>query len=148
MRDDYTPRDWHWIVNGDETRFWSSASGAYIEELPEDSGVSRIASEKELSDVLAVYGLSGPFVSSDPLDYPLKRWQFKAMVNVLGVGQAIEDAIATMPDPLARAVALARYRESDVYRRDDPLFDTLAPLVGLTGEQIDAAWMQIARPAR
>ena len=145
MRDDYTPRDWHWIVGDDETRFWSRSAGIYVEELADDAGVTRIDSEESLSAVLAEYGLPGPIAA--PIYYPLKRWQFAAMVDVLGVGQAIEDAIATMSDPLARAVALARYRESDVYRRDDPLFDQLAPLVGLTGEQIDSAWMQIAVPA-
>lgn len=85
-----------------------------------------------------------PKPSTSPVDYPLKRWQFKAMVEILGVSQAIEDAISAIPEPMARAVAMARYRESDVYRRNDPLFDQLAPAVGLTGEQIDAAWMQIA----
>lgn len=145
MRDDYTPRDWHWIVGDDETRYWSSAAGSYVTELPDGAGVTRIDSEASLSEVLSAYGLPGPI--AEPIYYPLKRWQFKAMVDVLAVAPAIEDAIAAMPDPLARAVALARYRESDVYRRDDPLFDTLAPMVGLTGEQIDDAWMQIAVPA-
>lgn len=142
MRDDYTPRDWFWIVADDETQYWSSAAGSYVTQLPDDAGVTRIDSEESLSAVLATYGLPGPIAA--PIYYPLKRWQFKAMVDVLGVAQAIEDAIGAIPDPLARAVALARYRESDIYRREDPLFDTLAPLVGLTGEQIDEAWMQIA----
>lgn len=59
----YTPADWYWIIGGDESRYWSSAAGAYIDELPEDAGVTRIASEAELNDVLAVYGLPGPLVT-------------------------------------------------------------------------------------
>ncbi|TGQ19339.1 hypothetical protein [Mesorhizobium sp. M00.F.Ca.ET.217.01.1.1] len=46
------PSDWFWIVARDETRFWSSAAAAYVTELPEGAGVSRIASEEELWDVL------------------------------------------------------------------------------------------------
>ena len=80
-----------------------------------------------------------------PTDYPLKRWQFKAMVAYLGIEAAIEGAIeVAFPDALPRAVVLARYRESDVYNRNDPLFAQLAPAVGLTSEQLDAAWMAIA----
>lgn len=79
-----------------------------------------------------------------PIDYPLKRWQFRAMVDYLDKGTEIEAAINLMPDDLERAVAMARYKDSDIYERDDPLFDQLAPVVGLTDAEIDAAWMQIA----
>lgn len=56
----YTPADWYWIIGGDEDRYWSSAVAAYVEVLPEGAGVTRIASEDELSGVLAAYGLPGP----------------------------------------------------------------------------------------
>ena len=49
----YDPNDWYWIVGGDENRFWSSATKAYVDTLPNDAGVTRIASEAELWDVLA-----------------------------------------------------------------------------------------------
>lgn len=61
---DYNPYDWFWIVGGDETKFWSSAAGSYVAELPTGAEVTRIASEEELSLVLAQYGLHGPFVSA------------------------------------------------------------------------------------
>lgn len=79
-----------------------------------------------------------------PIDYPLKRWQFRAMVAYLDKGTEIEASINLLPDAMERAVAMARYKDSDVYERDDPLFDQLAPVVGLTDAEIDAAWMQIA----
>lgn len=60
MPDAYTPRDWYWIVGGEETRWWSSAAGAYLSEVPDGAGVTRIANEDELDDVLAAYGLVGP----------------------------------------------------------------------------------------
>lgn len=79
-----------------------------------------------------------------PIDYPLKRWQFQAMVEFLGKGAAIETAINAIPDAMQRAIAMARYKDSDIYERSDPLFAQLAPVVGLTDAEIDAAWMQIA----
>ncbi len=74
----YDAFNWFWIIGGDHTRFWSSAAGIYVEALPAnwfpttqgaadaatDTGdfyvCSRIASESELDDVLAVYGILGP----------------------------------------------------------------------------------------
>lgn len=60
----YSPSNWYWIVNGDETRYWSSASASYVTVLPENAGVTRIASEAELSDVLRPYGLRGPYIAA------------------------------------------------------------------------------------
>ena len=65
MPDTYNPYDWFWIVGGDESRYWSSATAAYVDVLPDGAGVTRIGSESELSAVLAVYGLRGPIVSVD-----------------------------------------------------------------------------------
>lgn len=101
-----------------------------------------IAEWEKAGNKIAPY--AAPKESVDPNDYPLKRWEFKAMVDFLGVAEKIVVAISAIPDPLARAKAMARYQESDLYRRDDPMFDQLAPLVGLTPSQIDAAWMLIA----
>lgn len=61
-KQDYNPAEWFWIVNGDETRYWSSAVAAYVKKLPSGAGVTRITDEASLTDVLANYGLSGPLV--------------------------------------------------------------------------------------
>jgi len=60
MTKPYNPFDWFWIAGGDETRFWSSDAGTYVDTMPEGAGVTRIATEEELAAVLAVYGLPGP----------------------------------------------------------------------------------------
>jgi len=55
----YNPKNWFWIIAGDETRAWSSGVGEYVDEWPSDQ-VTRIASAAELSDVLLPYGLALP----------------------------------------------------------------------------------------
>lgn len=67
----YDPKNWYWIVSDDETRYWSSAAVSYVTELPEGVGVTRIASEDELSDVLRPYGLRGPYAA--PIDINAER---------------------------------------------------------------------------
>ena len=57
----YDPAKWYWIVAGDTTRVWSSATAAYvptsdagyIEWLAEGNVPTRIASEAELQEVFA-----------------------------------------------------------------------------------------------
>lgn len=85
-------------------------------------------------------------VSTNPRDYPLKRWQFKAMVDYLTETEviasgAIDAAIDQIPDAMERARVRARCRDSDRYDFADPLFAQLAPAVGLTMEQLADAWM-------
>lgn len=57
------PKDWYWIVGGDDNRAWSSAAGQYVTDYPLGS-VTRILNEQELTDVLRVHGLARPLVSS------------------------------------------------------------------------------------
>ena len=59
MTQRYDVRDWFWIVGGDTTRAWSSASGAYVTTWPAER-VTQISSEAELGDVLRPFGLSVP----------------------------------------------------------------------------------------
>jgi hypothetical protein len=82
--------------------------------------------------------------ATDPNNLPLNRIQFMAMVEILGKTAAIETAINGIADVQQRAVAKAKFYHSSRYDRADPLFDTLAPAVGLTDAEIDAAWLQAA----
>jgi len=143
---DFDPLDWYWIVGGDEAQAWSSAAGIYVASddetyaawLASGGAATRIASEAELSVVLHQAGLAVP----DPLTIPLNRFQFDAMLRILGLTDAaIEAAIDTaVTDPTENAIAKARFYRAETYNRSHPLFALLAPQVGLTGAQIDAAW--------
>lgn len=83
---EYDPTTWHWIVGSDESRYWSSAESAYVERPPEGAGVTRIASEAELTDVLAAYGLPGPLVR--PVDLHAERDRRLALGFDYGFGDA------------------------------------------------------------
>lgn len=118
---DYTPSVWHWIVGGDESRFWSSAHGEYIGALPEGAGVTRIASEMELTEVLASNGLPGPIAA--------RRMIRKSIVQQRLIGAGLmEAAYAALT---SQPVAFARWFAPDhpeVYA-DDP--DALALIAAL-----------------
>lgn len=78
----------------------------------------------------------------DPLTRPISRVQFKAVLRIAGLYDSVAQAIEAIPDPVQKAVARAKFEDSDSYDRDDPLFVMLAPAIGVTDEQIDALWLQ------
>lgn len=91
--------------------------------------------------------VNGEWVAPEPTpatDTPLNRVQFRAMMTVLGLTyEAIETAIdAAIIDTMQNAVAKAKLHETTAFHRDNQLFALLAPVVGLTDEQIDTAWAQ------
>lgn len=109
----YDPRDWFWIVAGDESRAWSSASSAYVITWPDDR-VTRIASESELSDVLRNYGIRGPVVTVS--DYVAA---IEAHVEQVARSRAYSGAVAlasyvdsTVPAWSAEARAFVAWRDS------------------------------------
>lgn len=79
---------------------------------------------------------------ANPADYPLKPYQFHAMLDIAEVSQAVEDAIAAIVDPATKAVAKARMKHSTDFDRNDDFIVSLAPVVGLSPEQVDALWLQ------
>lgn len=93
----YSPQNWHWIVNGDDSKAWSSSKGAYVTEYPKDA-VTRIDSEQSLSDVLRPHGLAMPAPTQD--DYA-------------SAIQALIDATAKAKG-YADGAALAGYSESTI----------------------------------
>jgi len=77
----------------------------------------------------------------------LNRIQFEFMIEKLGLASSIETALALMPDSTeaeqnAKIMARVLYRSGQRFERSHYLFTTLAPAVGLTTEQVDAAWAQ------
>lgn len=61
----YTPTNWYWIVNNDETKVYSSVSGNFVSAenttyknwLLAGGSPTRIASTVELGEVLSAYSL-------------------------------------------------------------------------------------------
>lgn len=127
----YDPADWFWIVAGDETRWWSSAAGAYVAAPVRaflDAGglPTRIAGEAELADVLRPHGLTVPLPAGDDVRAEAER-RLMALVGARdrrhldivmanGVREATRllrkgEAIWTAEEA-ARAAALAGYDDT------------------------------------
>jgi hypothetical protein len=76
---------------------------------------------------------------------PLTARQLRLGLLALGVTrEQVEAAIAGISDAPAREAALIEWEYSSVYDRAHPLIGMVGTLLGLTAEQIDAAWSQAA----
>jgi hypothetical protein len=82
-----------------------------------------------------------PPPSTDPNDYPLAPWQFKAMVTYLDKDAEIRAAIAAIPDALQKAVALSRYENATNYRHNDAFLQSMRVAIGMSEQTLADAWM-------
>lgn len=83
-------------------------------------------------------------VESVPLK-DLNRIQFEFIIEKLGLDTGIKAAIEAMPEKTeaelnAKIMARVLYRSGQQFARSHPLFTELAPSVGMTSDEIDAAW--------
>ncbi|MDP3316178.1 MAG: hypothetical protein Q8M47_08935 [Devosia sp.] len=81
-----------------------------------------------------------------PSDFPLTRRQIRAalILNcVLDPDAWMQGVMASIPDPVTRALALNDWANAPVYDRDNPLFNdaSLIAAAGMTPAQVDALWM-------
>ncbi len=80
----------------------------------------------------------------DPVDYPLNKVQFKSALEELGLTVSQVKTAINGLDMTEKAKRIAKFKvsDSDVYRRDNELFNVLKGGFNLTDAQIDAAWME------
>ncbi|WEJ33858.1 hypothetical protein [Devosia sp. SD17-2] len=91
---------------------------------------------------------AGPPAFEPALDLsPLPRWRFKAMLRLTGHEADIQAWLASLNDPdspnhdpATWALASAILEDSDEYRFDHPLTQTLRQIAGVTPEQLEALW--------
>ena len=97
----YNPRDWYWILGGDESRVWSSRRKAYVPDDDEDYATflaigrrpTRIESEAELAAVL-----NAQFPEGSPRPHPANG----------AARRARQFAKALARDPLAALITHAK----------------------------------------
>jgi hypothetical protein len=125
----YNPNDWYWQV-ADRTDYWSSAATAYVETLPEGAGLTHIASEIELSEVLAPYGLKGPAVI---VPERVTANQFGKQLAVAGLMDQVQAWVAQQD-----AATQWSFNRSATFVRADPMMQIGFAALGFTVAQIDA----------
>lgn len=72
---------------------------------------------------------------------PLPKWRFEAIIDIYGLRQDIEDAIASLPDQ-EKAVIYAKRHYVTEFHRTDPLFEVISQKLGISQTQIDDMWQE------
>lgn len=106
---EYNPRDWYWIIGGDETKAYSSASGAVVPiEQAAPQRTSNIASMDELIAVLRAANV-----------FPYHKVSSYRIVRRLEEAGVAEAALQVIDAP-ANAVLKARFYTLGAIPADDP----------------------------
>jgi hypothetical protein len=133
----YDPRDWYWIVGNDDSKYWSSKSSSYVTEKPKDHGVTKIDTEANLAEVLAVYGLKGP-VSVVPASVPM--WAVRTILQQDGLFDQADALIKNSNDAALKNV----WDYGNYADRDSFSIAALGNSLGLTEAQIDKMFIDAA----
>ena len=109
----YSPFDWFWIVDGDDSRAWSSAAGAYVADY-DAARVTRIVSEAELNDVLRPYGLTLPAPTQADYSQAIQAYiDGVARARNYADGVALASyTVSTIPAWAAEAQVFAAWRDA------------------------------------
>jgi hypothetical protein len=108
----YNAKDWFWQIGEDASRFWSSASTAYVSQAATDQ-VTRIASEDELCDVLRQYGLEVPQPTEDDYQTAIQSLiDQTARSHQYGDGNSLAGYVSsTVPTWAAEAATFIAWRD-------------------------------------
>lgn len=153
----YTPSDWFWQVGADTSRYWSSAAGGWVGSVPDDAGLTRIASAADLDDVLRAAGLSGPSGAPIPDEISDRQWAQQARIaGKISQAEAL-DFVRTgaIPSPLAATIATLPSQQmrddatliicgATIFQRSHPLTPVLLAAMGMSSAEGDAFWRAAA----
>jgi hypothetical protein len=76
---------------------------------------------------------------------PVTRRQLKRWLHSRGLLEAVPQLIANIADTNARALAQIDWDEASVFEANNPLVLTFAAALGMTREQLHAAWIEAAQ---
>ena len=148
----YTPKDWYWIIAGDDRQVYSSARSAFVGVgdkaykiwLAQGNVPTRIASMDELQEVLIAAGvINVPQTISDRQFFQqlaiakvISQEEALAAVKTGDIPSALSGFIAALPDA-ARFNAEMLLSGATLFQRAHPLTDAIAAAQGMTPEQVD-----------
>lgn len=80
--------------------------------------------------------------STDPVDWPLTRWQLRRGLLAMGITEAtVLTAINEIEDATERAAALIDWQDADEYNFGHPLVQSLMLKVGISDASAAQAWL-------
>ena len=132
---EYDPFHWHWQVSGRDD-YWSSELSSYVDNLPDGVIPTHIASEQELSEVLAVYRLPGPVVV---VPERVSARRFRMQLRLSGLLDQVNQWVSGQ-NPLVQDA----FEYSGEFVRSEPMMASGFASMGFSEEEIDAFFVAAA----
>jgi hypothetical protein len=117
-----------------------------VEIVTQVSGLSPQVSFESPSDSILAAAIVAPEPApAVPVPATITRRQLKEYLITADLIDTVEAALNSIADTKARRIALNWWTESQEIRRDHPMVATMAAALGLTPEQLDAAFIAAAQ---
>lgn len=87
---------------------------------------------------------SGPLAEPEPVNLipqSISRAQGKTVLIMNGMWGGVEQFVATIPDPIERALAEVALHDTQEWRRESQFLTAAAAALGLSNEQLDALFV-------
>lgn len=110
--------------------------------LRADLGAGAAQYEDLIAEVEATYVPPAP--EPEPVPQQITRAQGKAALIMQGLWGAVLDYVASIQDPTQRALAEVALNDTLTWGRSSPFLNSAAARLGMTGEQLDALFIQAA----
>ena len=110
--------------------------------LRADLGADAAQYEDMIAEVEATYVPPEP--EPEPVPQQITRAQGKAALIMQGLWGAVLDYVAAIQDPIQRALAEVALNDTLTWERSSPFLNAAAAGLCLTGEQLDALFIQAA----
>ena len=108
--------------------------------LRADLGSDAAQYESLIAEVEATYVPPEP--QPIPVPQQITRAQGKAALIMQGRWQAVLDCVASIQDPTQRALAYVALNDTQTWEPSSPFLNAVANGLGMTGEQLDALFIQ------
>lgn len=130
---------------------WARES-AYPTDVPEFFGTCPDDSDTDVPGVLGVFGQADweqmradEMRARNPVPESVTRDQGKAALITTGLWAGVLEFVASIPDPMERALAEVALHDTQQWRRSSPFLNSAATALGLTGEQLDGLFLAASK---
>lgn len=117
---------------------WDGSTFVFDDGQPAPSDEDMQAAEAQALVLLAAEQAAQP-------PPPVTRRQLKRWLHSRGLLEAVPQLISSIADADARALAQIDWEDASTFDADNPLVLTFAAALGMTRQQLHAAWIEAAQ---
>lgn len=136
----YNPHNHYWIVGGDQTQAFSSASNSFVATGEDGTYIAWKAAGNRPTAIDTLDNLKDVLTYADVPPYkPISQWQARKALRAAGLIDAVDAAVAASSPNIQDG-----WQYASIVVRTDPLIAQLAQQLNLSDAQVDSLFITAA----